>query len=302
MAAAASRRIVQNLSVDKVLASAVTFGCAACLCDAYWEGAEPLNGQLRAKGCSLRGDQQLDLSLERCQELERNGYLVIDNFLTKEQVQNAVQSLADDDDDKVFAPSQNERDGNQVRTDRIFFFKGGEEGEEKEGKDHNMNALGDVRNTLYRLGYDIVKSGFQGFPKDSKDAYQTGWLGVPAMMQISLYNKQGEDGAYYREHTDACDDTFLDLGLTGYLRSRYLRKRYLTCIVYLNPDWEPAHGGCLRITGNNNNNDKQRKVQVVDIEPRAGRLIIFSSVNTMHAVLPTFSRRLACSMWMTLNE
>jgi hypothetical protein len=296
MAAAASSRIVRHLSVDKVLASVVTLGCAAVLCDAYWEGAAPLNGQLRAEGCSLRGDQQLDLSLERCQELERNGYLVIDNFLTNEQVTNAVISLADD---KIFAPSQNERDGNKVRTDRVFFFRGGnKEVEEKEGKDQN-NALGDVRNVLYRLGYDIVDSGFQGFPKDS-DSYQTGWLGVPAMMQISLYNKQGEDGAYYREHTDACDDTLLDLGLTGYLRSRYLRKRYLTCIVYLNPDWEPAHGGCLRIISDNND-DKQRN-SVVDIEPKAGRLILFSSVNTTHAVLPTFSRRLACSMWITLNE
>jgi hypothetical protein len=298
MAAAASSRIVEHLSVDKVLASAVTLGCAAGLCDAYWEGAAPLNGQLCAGGCSLRGGQQLDLSLERCQELERNGYLVIDNFLTKEQVQNALTSL---EDDKVFAPSQNEQDGDKVRTDRVFFFRGGnKEGEGKEGKDQDK-ALGDVRNTLYRLGYDLVNSGFQGFSKDSKDAYQTGWLGVPATMQISLYNKQGEDGAYYREHTDACDDTFLDLGLTGYLRSQYLRKRYLTCIVYLNPDWEPAHGGCLRIISDNNNDGKQRNA-VVDIEPIAGRLILFSSVNTMHSVLPTFSRRLACSMWMTLNE
>jgi hypothetical protein len=223
--------------------------------------------------------------------------------LTKEQVQNAVISLADD---KVFAPSQNERDGDKVRTDRVFFFRGGNKGgEEKEGKGHD-DALDDVRNTLYRLGSDIVNSGFQGFPKESKDAYQTGWLGLPATMQISLYNKQGEDGAYYREHTDACDGTFMDLGLTGYLRSQYLRKRYLTCIVYLNPDWEPAHGGCLRIISDKNDNkntngDKQRNT-VVDIEPRAGRLILFSSMNTMHSVLPTFSRRLACSMWMTLNE
>ena len=96
MAAAASSRIIDYLSADKVLASAVTLGCAAGLCDDYWEGAAPLNGQLRTGGCSLRGDQQLDLSLERCQELERNGYLVIDNFLTSEHVQNAVMSLEDE--------------------------------------------------------------------------------------------------------------------------------------------------------------------------------------------------------------
>jgi SM-20-related protein len=90
------------------------------------------------------------------------------------------------------------------------------------------------------------------------------------------------------------------LGLVGYLRSKYLRQRYLTCIVYLNPHWEPSDGGCLRIFLLGDDDD--RGESVVDIEPKAGRLVIFSSVNMMHAVLPTFSRRLACSMWMTINE
>jgi hypothetical protein len=295
-----------SLSLDKVLGSLVAVGCTCLLGQAYLEGSAPLRGQVPAQKCSGRGKQRLDLSSELCRRLETDGYLVIDDFLTKSQVNLAVASLADDG---FFIQSPNEQKGNAVRTDHICFFDGKQA--ENEQQQEKAGGLSEVRDVLSRLGYDIAASPFQGFPRD---AYQKHILGVPDMMQISLYNKQG---SYYRAHKDACDDSWTEMGLVGYLRSRYLQRRYLTCIVYLNPEWEPSHGGCLRIFLNDGadavNNSKEHlstdqvesaaaSAPFIDVAPLAGRLVIFSSLVTMHAVLPTFSRRLACSMWLTLNE
>jgi hypothetical protein len=276
-----------SFSLDTILASTTTLGITWIFGQAYLEGSDPLRGQVPAKDCSGRGDKRLMLYVELCRRLESDGYVVIDNFLTKEQVELGVATLADDG---LFVQSPNERVGNDVRTDKIYFF-GGEQAKNEQEQAVGSAGLSDIRDMLSRLGYDIAASPFRGFPRD---AYHSSWLGVPDMMQISVYNRQGHDGGYYRMHKDSCDDSFQELGLLGYLRSRYLQRRYLTCIVYLNPEWEPSHGGCLRIV--------QKDGKEIEVEPKAGRLVIFSSVQIMHAVMPTFSRRLACSMWMTLNE
>ena len=208
-----------------------------------------------------------------------------------------------------------EDDNKRVRTDKVYFFE----------HQDNKPELEEVRQALYAVGNSLVSSSFVGFDSSrlsdaveseasSETEYADGWIGMPRAMQVSLYQKnqdECEGGDYYRMHTDACNDPVWTMGLLGYLRSLYLRRRYVTCIVYLNPDWEPCDGGCLRLLLRQDNFDAQNEVQddgmesnrnYVDVEPIAGRLVIFSSVHTMHAVLPTFSRRLACSMWMTLNH
>jgi Rps23 Pro-64 3,4-dihydroxylase Tpa1-like proline 4-hydroxylase len=55
--------------------------------------------------------------------------------------------------------------------------------------------------------------------------------------------------------------------------------RKLTCILYLNPDFEQGDGGELRIyTGMNNH---------VDLTPEGGRMVLFWSDEIPHEVLPT---------------
>jgi Rps23 Pro-64 3,4-dihydroxylase Tpa1-like proline 4-hydroxylase len=272
----------KHLSLDKLIASFVTLGCTASVWGAFSEGNAPLEVQVRADDYP---GKHLRPSL--LQQLDRDGYLVVDNFLTKRQIDKALNSLKNDE---LFSVNPNERDGDIVRTDKVYFLK----------QDDSDAALNEIRKALYSVGHEISHSAFDGFTKDIEReclSYADGWLGFPTTMQISLYQKNdnvGDGGDYYRPHTDACNDGILEMGLLGFLRSKYLRKRYLTCILYLNPEWEKAHGGCLRLFVGDDQN--------VDIAPKAGRLVIFSSVHIIHAVLPTFSRRLACSMWMTLNE
>ena len=57
--------------------------------------------------------------------------------------------------------------------------------------------------------------------------------------------------------------------------------RKLTCILYLNPDWYQGLGGEFRLWSQND--------EVIDIEPRADRLVLFEGDKLVHAVLPSLA-------------
>jgi SM-20-related protein len=62
-------------------------------------------------------------------------------------------------------------------------------------------------------------------------------------------------------------------------------QRRITIIVYLNPHWTTADGGQLRLGDG------------TDIEPVAGRLIVFLSERVEHEVLPAHAPRFAITAW-----
>ncbi|MGV3620086.1 MAG: 2OG-Fe(II) oxygenase [Archangium sp.] len=98
---------------------------------------------------------------------------------------------------------------------------------------------------------------------------QSAWLGLRDFdLQLARY----QPGAKYVRHRDAFpgDDN-----------------RRLTAIVYLNPAWEPAHGGQLRM----------HLEPPIDVEPRLNRLVVFRSELVEHEVLPAFSERWALTAW-----
>ncbi|KAL3912130.1 MAG: hypothetical protein SGARI_001315, partial [Bacillariaceae sp.] len=71
--------------------------------------------------------------------------------------------------------------------------------------------------------------------------------------------------------------------------------RKLTCILYLNPDYQVdrGDGGELRILLGNSDNDKgnedaeDAQLRTVDLTPEGGRLVLFWSDEIPHEVLPT---------------
>lgn len=101
---------------------------------------------------------------------------------------------------------------------------------------------------------------------------RTLYLGLhPPTVQVALYPP---DGAFYRRHLDA---------LPGSIDRR------ITCIWYLNPDWEPVHGGQLVLhTGPDT---------TVTVEPRADQAVIFLSDQVEHEVLPSYHPRWAITAW-----
>ena len=71
--------------------------------------------------------------------------------------------------------------------------------------------------------------------------------------------------------------------------------RRLTCILYMNPDYEDGDGGELRIFGSKatttttatNEEEEKKREGVVDITPDGGRMVLFFSDEIPHEVLPT---------------
>ncbi|KAL7478431.1 hypothetical protein ACHAW6_004205 [Cyclotella cf. meneghiniana] len=66
--------------------------------------------------------------------------------------------------------------------------------------------------------------------------------------------------------------------------------RKLTCILYLNPEWVPKHGGDIRLflkKQETSNDEECSEVIKVDLSPAGGRLLLFWSDEIPHEVLPT---------------
>ncbi len=80
-------------------------------------------------------------------------------------------------------------------------------------------------------------------------------------------------GAFYQAHLD---------------RFRDDDSRTISMVLYLNDDWQPAHGGELRL---------HLDQQTIDIAPVANRLITFLSADILHEVLPTHHERLSLTGW-----
>jgi SM-20-related protein len=97
------------------------------------------------------------------------------------------------------------------------------------------------------------------------------FLGL-ARTDIQLARYPG-GGAGYRRHRDAFPG-----------RSN----RRVTALYYLNPAWQPAHGGLLRCHLDGG---------PLDVEPVADRLVCFLSERVEHEVLPAFAPRLAVTAW-----
>ncbi|MFM9884833.1 MAG: 2OG-Fe(II) oxygenase [Burkholderiales bacterium] len=69
--------------------------------------------------------------------------------------------------------------------------------------------------------------------------------------------------------------------------------RIVSMIVYLNDDWSAGDGGALRIWSGTD----PAASQSIDIAPIGGRLVLFMSDATLHAVMPTRRDRAALTGW-----
>ena len=109
--------------------------------------------------------------------------------------------------------------------------------------------------------------------------------GVAGRLEVQLACFPADVEARYRRHTDANAD--------GWPMSA---ERKVTCILYCNPAWTPAHAGRLRLTLADH--DKGGAAGTVDIDPIGGQLLVFMSGAIAHEVLATKADRFAVTAWL----
>lgn len=81
-------------------------------------------------------------------------------------------------------------------------------------------------------------------------------------------------GAFYQKHVD---------------RFRDDDRRAVSVVFYLNDEWQPEHGGALRLY--------LAEGETHDVLPQAGSLLVFLSADMPHEVLPASRDRLSLTGW-----
>lgn len=69
-------------------------------------------------------------------------------------------------------------------------------------------------------------------------------------------------------------------------------QRQVSCVLYLNQDWQADQGGQLRLYL-----DESPEPQYVDIQPEGGKLVTFLSSRFWHEVLPATRDRISLTGW-----
>jgi len=108
-------------------------------------------------------------------------------------------------------------------------------------------------------------------------------LAINCDLMLGLFGFEGHfalypEGSFYRRHLD---------------RFANASHRTVTCIAYLNEDWQPEEGGSLRIYMP----DAKGAETHVDIMPQGGSAVIFLSGEFEHEVLPAHRPRLSLTGW-----
>ena len=116
-------------------------------------------------------------------------------------------------------------------------------------------------------------------------------LAVPPLIQLGYFPP--DDGAFYRPHLDRWPHETRN-------------KRELTFLLYVNVDWDSERcGGCLRIHPSEPRNPALPLAPStpLEVDPIAGRLVIFQAGECMHEVLPSrHEGRLALTLWVEREE
>jgi len=84
-------------------------------------------------------------------------------------------------------------------------------------------------------------------------------------------------GSFYKKHLD---------------QFKEVRHRVITCLLYLNEDWKPEHGGQLRVY------DAENPEIFTDVLPEKGRFVCFRSDTIYHEVLPANRERFSLTGWI----
>jgi SM-20-related protein len=209
---------------------------------------------------------------QHLQELEKNNYVVIPNFLTQDlqkALRQDVQKLRDEGHFKVAKIGQDSTNtlNRQIREAQTCFIGGNRD---------NMPthpARTDMIKILEAVCQRLSNNAILQSPKLDSNLSELLYAYYP-------------QGGFYRRHRDAIS------GSASVLRT-------FSLLLYLNRDWKPADGGNLRMhmDGGGDELPTGVKPNFLDIPPEGGTLVLFNSAKVPHEVLDTNSERLAIVGW-----
>lgn len=107
-------------------------------------------------------------------------------------------------------------------------------------------------------------------------------------LYLGLFEYEGHFALY---PPGACYDTHYDRFIGA-------MERVVTCILYLNHDWQDDDGGALEIYPGQQPSTLPLPMQVL---PKGGRLVTFISEQFPHAVLPASRDRLSLTGWFRIR-
>jgi 2OG-Fe(II) oxygenase superfamily len=216
-------------------------------------------------------------ALGHLQELEMNGFVVVDNTIETSRESNDLlgQYLW-----------HKTGQGDAIRTDTVGFLS--RDDAVSCGLGLHFDVLMGIASYLNH-NLQIPQSGAVPIAPATFDRPLT----IPEEIQAAEYG----EGGFYVAHSD----NSWAMGKHLHTRNNY---RSYTAILYCNEDWAPTDGGALRIYKDStllaNVQDACNLCDYTDVFPKNGRLVIFDSA-LVHAVRKVKSAKVrrALTVWLT---
>jgi len=210
------------------------------------------------------------LSAATIDTLRDTGFAVVPNFLTTADVELLRKDVTHLSGSGQFrAAGVGDAGTNRIadevrRCEQCFLYPRGK---------YESQGLGEARQMVYSV-LDSVRNDLQAGTSVELEPLLTegAYMSYP-------------NGGFYRRHIDSYPGTPQEIRKFSYL-------------LYCNPEWQPADGGCLRIhlDGGLEVAPASAPPRFHDVEPRAGTLVLFRS-DVPHEVLDTAASRLAIAGW-----
>lgn len=224
------------------------------------------------------------------------GYVVLDGALSREQASDLHMDLITLLADGCLLPRQR-RSCPKVQNgdDQHYESDHGTAMDEVSAEGEGLHAIASAIRLLKGIAHEVAQV-----------TGSLSWLTACPHVQVAVFPG---GGAHYEAHRDV--NVFTQA--SGEWRTNW---RVWTVILYANEGWQPEHGGSLRLARNDvinpisaaprNMNEEDLAAAAaaadacdreIDVEPIAGRVLIFDSRRT-HAVLPAWRERFALTLWL----
>ncbi|RLN97846.1 hypothetical protein BBJ28_00018535 [Nothophytophthora sp. Chile5] len=209
-------------------------------------------------------------------EREAEGFLGRDNALAVRDALLEVAKSKAFHEAKVGA-GENIRNDRSVRGDRIHWIKAPRNLDAPAEDEEAINpAILHLRKQVESLVYALKKVSPE---LDLRNVTSTQFAIFPG------------DGSRFVKHTDTYSTAQKDE--RGASSSDGL-VRLVTCVYYLNEQWEPEHAGHLRV---HLKDSPLLPASHWDVPPKLDTLVVFRSLDVEHEVMPTHHERMAVTIW-----